>query len=220
MKRKFEQHSVLEEGRIVWVQRITCHECPDQNSIDIRSAGDQMPPEAVAHKARQKGWHVGSRPNRDRCPDCIGTRHHQQEDQTKQTPINHGSNEKDFASQLRAADAVASLVKPARARTKEEAQLIFTAVQEAWRGSEHGYKGGVSDDTLATELGLPRVWIAEIRDQFFGPAIVVDPRLEALDHRYTDLEGRARKIVEDTATFMSDLQTFRMDLNALKKEPK
>lgn len=201
---------------------IKCGHPGCRESIDFLSTGrGKTNPDHARKVWGRKGWEIGRNADSDRCPQHtrLALRAERETDMGKETPINHASHEKSFDGQLRAAAAVAPIIdaKAARMPGRDDNQLILIAVQEAYPAPGEGYTAGVTDDSIAAELGLPRVWIAQVREQFFGPAVVVDPRVAGLEARYAQLLATQRKIVDEVATFTADLQTFRLDLNQLKK---
>lgn len=207
--RHFDQKTIPKGGHAEKVAFVVCCVCHAEETMGSTKSRI-LPPDVLATKFRQKGWQIGHNSSKDKCPDCIA----KERGLSKPTPINQPSRELDFNSQIRTAAAVSAIETPPRVPSREDNQLIFTAVQEAYSNKSMSYQPGVTDGSIARDLNYPRPWVSAIREQFFGP--VTDPRLAVLEDRYAALEDRARKIVTDTATFMSDLQGFRMDLNTLK----
>lgn len=65
----------------------------------------------------------------------------------------------------------ASLVtKPERTPSKEEKRQIIALLNDSYDTDAGRYIGGETDDTLAEVLGVLPGWVAEIRDDLFGPA--------------------------------------------------
>lgn len=56
-----------------------------------------------------------------------------------------------------------------RQPTREDKRRIMAELQEVYLGEDRGYASGKSDDTVAKDLNLPRAWVSDIREDFFGP---------------------------------------------------
>ncbi|PZT95406.1 MAG: hypothetical protein DI624_13615 [Brevundimonas sp.] len=65
-----------------------------------------------------------------------------------------------------------------------------------------GYAGDASDATVAAKLDVPRVWVSDIRDEFFGPdqneaTVVFRADVEKLIRLGRSLEDRAMTLAAE-----------------------
>lgn len=56
-----------------------------------------------------------------------------------------------------------------RAMTYDERRLIFAKLNEVYIDDKRGYDVAWSDERVAKDLGIPRSYVKEIREQNFGP---------------------------------------------------
>lgn len=59
--------------------------------------------------------------------------------------------------------------EPPREMSRDDRRLIFAKLDEVYVDENTGYSAGWTDDKVATDLGVPRAWVAQIRDENFGP---------------------------------------------------
>lgn len=52
---------------------------------------------------------------------------------------------------------------------RDERRLIFEKLNEVYVDERTGYSAKWSDETVAKDMGVPRAWVSEVRDQNFGP---------------------------------------------------
>lgn len=60
-------------------------------------------------------------------------------------------------------------IEPPKEMTREDRRIIFAQLNEIYIGEDKGYSAGWTDQRVATHLGVPRAWVASIRDENFGP---------------------------------------------------
>lgn len=120
----------------------------------------------------------------------------------------------------------AAIVLPSKADeprkpTPAENRKIMDAVEAAYAGEKIGYRAGQSDETIATELNLPRAWITAVREQFYGPERVID--LAGLARRLNDVSDKIsameREIARDrdaTKAREGLLTGFRVELDIIR----
>ena len=56
--------------------------------------------------------------------------------------------------------------------SRDERRLIIEKMMEVYINETVGYKTDWSDDKVAKDMGVPRVWVAQVRDETFGPSDV------------------------------------------------
>ena len=82
----------------------------------------------------------------------------------------------------------APAIEAHRSMTRDERRIIFQKIDDVYVGEKVGYSAGWSDARIATDLGVPRVWVSKIRDENFGPDI---------DEQSTKLVAEAREILAE-----------------------
>lgn len=58
-------------------------------------------------------------------------------------------------------------LQPPRKSTLDERKIINSKLMDVY--GDASYSRGWSDERVAKDLGVPRAWVAEVRDSFFGP---------------------------------------------------
>lgn len=107
----------------------------------------RKPPMAAAQHFQNKGWHVGNAPKKDVCPDCL--RKPKRKEGTTMA-------------------ATKPVAEAPREMTREERRIINDKLDSVY--SKDAYKAPWTDSAVAKDLGVPRDWVAQVRDQFFGDA--------------------------------------------------
>jgi len=92
--------------------------------------------------------------------------------------------------------------RPPREITREERRLIIGKLEEVYIDEKRGYSGGWHDERVAKEMGVPRAWVAMLRDENFGPQIADNnPEVQALAerlHTMTSILGDVQRQITDT----------------------
>lgn len=168
-------------------QTAVCSKCGAIENEPITS-GKPLPPPPLIKHFQARGWVMGSSRNHDVCPECL-----------KEA----AENKRKAAAAVRYPPApLEPLPKPQTATilsmtaaTKEQApmntmapeprqpdreskRLIVLSIENAYLGPDKGYSPGHNDESVARSLNVPVKWVADIREEFFGP--VVNPEVAAL----------------------------------------
>lgn len=206
-----------------------------------------MPPDAVGSKARRGGWKVGRNESRDRCPAHIHNRGHIEmaangrnhggagrtigEIYEDKPPVPPGTRQvfdthtvaKDGLVTLRAdrpLDLPAGTPFVERTMDREEKRILFGELDAAYQDAEHGYKPGHTDKTVADALGVPVVWVRQLREEMFGPA-EGDKTLKemaALLERQIALETSINDAKETFAALLKEAHSISIRLTDLKSK--
>lgn len=123
----------------------------------------------------QKGWTVGSKEKHDRCPAC--TRKHadgRRALEEKVVPMSPRPpvgfiQEMDNSRQNKKAETHVHHVIPPEPMSKQDRRVIFAKLQDVYIDEQVGYGAGWDDEKVAVDLGVPRAWVAEVREENFGP---------------------------------------------------
>lgn len=136
--------------------RITCGDCGTEAFFPVvSSGGHRRPPIAAEQHFQHAGWVVGSSHRKDRCPKHAFSK-----------------KEKPMPSKLAAAIEAAGPAEPPKAEppremTREDRRIIMERLDEVY--AKESYKTPWTDAGVAKDLGVPRQWVVDVRDQFFGP---------------------------------------------------
>lgn len=178
---------------------ITCGSCGKTGHI-INSGTLKVVPSAIVEKKfSDRGWIIGGSPKADRCPECAAklgaAKRHSKSGQKKEKVV---------------ADIPPLEPDQPREMTREQRRIIFLKLEEHYLDEAAGYDRGWSDKRVAEDLGVPRAWVAEIRDQNFGPA------KDNEDVR--DLLAAQERLGQEVASFMADLGALTKRGSALAND--
>ena len=134
---------------------IVCAKCGEEGLFQQNGFG-RKPPEVAIRHFHDLGWRVGQSASKDRCPKCA----------TKQKEKPVMKLQPEFSSQPIAAATVAVKAVLPREMSKDDRRLIFAQLNDVY--TDAGYSGDWTDQKVATVLGCPRVWVVEVREEFFG----------------------------------------------------
>lgn len=169
--------------------RITCAGCGTCRTVNGQSMGNKLAAQMLAKKFRVEGWIVGTRAEDDRCPDCV------RKDERKRALAN---------IRVVPTAETAPAADPPREMSRDEKRLIFGKLNEVFLDETRGYDAGWSDKRVAEDLGVPRAWVAAVRDENFGPD---NSNVEA---REVVAEAKAlhERIAADVAVFAKEQEAY------------
>lgn len=127
----------------------------------------RKPPEAAEQYFRAHGWTVGPRATADRCPDCTAR---------LSKPV------------LKVVPMEAKPETP-REMSREDRRIIFAKVDELYLDDKTGYAAPWTDSAVARDLGVPRAWVAQVREELFGP--------EGSNAEFDDFLAKAAPVIAD-----------------------
>ncbi|OAS26334.1 hypothetical protein [Methylobacterium platani] len=174
-RRVFAKVSRPEHGRMIDRFVMRCSECPAEETLGRQNYGPGEAVKQVPKKFSAKGWTVGGANDgsADLCPACSG-RHRERPHLKLVSP----TTEEPIMKHTKPADpiaAVAGITKPSaeplREMSRDDRRVIFAKLDDVYVDEKTGYSAGWTDDKVATDLGVPRAWVATIRDENFGPGV-------------------------------------------------
>ena len=165
------------------VATIKCRLCGTEDAIGIKGASALMPPVAIAKKFSQRGWDVGQNEHWDTCAACL---REQEKPKLKIVP--------------KIEEKVAPMLKPEPPRTmgREDRRIIFDKLNGVYLDEKRGYDTGWSDHKVSVDLGIPRAWVEQVREEMFGP-INSNPDIEAFLKAARELQEIKTQIASLTA---------------------
>jgi hypothetical protein len=165
-ERLFPLVSVEDASRPVKAMAIECRKCGVGARYKIANSAGFSSTLAVKY-FRNHGWDIGKTPRGDLCPDCIGRA------TGKVTTMK---------SQPAAAEAP-------REMSREDRRIIFTKIDELYLSDKTGYSPPWTDAAVARDLGVPRAWVSQVREDLFGP--------EGSNAEFDDFLARAAPVIAD-----------------------
>lgn len=158
MTQPYHQTTVPHEGRRVRGFSMTCGHCGVSSGVPVNSfrvgAIDQED-RFIRKKFEDKGWKIGKSPSQNRCPGCFGA-------------ILNAARKKKEGSEV--SQTVVQLPTSAlREMTREDKRIVFEKINENYLSEKDGYAPGWTDAKIAIDLGIPRSWVKDIREEMFGP---------------------------------------------------
>ncbi|MCK1671050.1 hypothetical protein [Bradyrhizobium sp. 150] len=174
-----------------------CGKCDSAISLPVNTmskAGaqsDEAEWRFISSKLAMKDWEVGRRRRDHRCPRCIrNAKLLCEPDQAPGYSFQSNTGEAMPAGNLRLVkDAFMNSTMPTttpvppppkarpaaasdvRTMERGDKTAIYDLLKEVYLSDKVGYSDGWSDQKLAEKLGVPRAWVATIRDEFFGEEI-------------------------------------------------
>ncbi|PRX10267.1 UNVERIFIED_ORG: hypothetical protein BCL66_10458 [Martelella mediterranea] len=176
--RHFERTGITSGSSRVSALRIVCGCCEAAGYVPATAALRQGDPEAAIAAFVAHGWQVGATPAEDRCPACIRRSSSDRKQTTKGAGTMAAGPRKTTAKAATAkttAIAAAPTVSEAQALQAElppqmgrdDRRIIMEKLDDVY--GDNAYGGSWTDTTLARDLNVPRAWVSEVREAFFGP---------------------------------------------------
>lgn len=214
---------VAGDGRFVKAMRITCS-CGHTNDLLIKTK-TPMPPDQAAQHFAQRGWVIGRNASFDLCPSCVAAELALRKAPKKDEPMTKPS----LSDQLRAAVnpaptvvpdmPAADLASPVRAITRADRRRIMDVLDRVYPEPEKGYASGYTDQRVGDEMNVPWRWIMLVREESYGPALVVD--WASIEHRQDAIEKQIKTECESILTRFAELERMaaseRAEIEKLKK---
>lgn len=178
-------------------QTAKCSACDAFENVPVTSK-QPLPADALVKKMQQRGWVMGHRRRHDLCPKCA----------SKKASSPKVERIADYLATLPNKKEPAMQTEQPRKPSRDEKRLIVLAIEDHYDDKLHGYAEGWSDDKIATDLNVPRKWVSDLREEFYGP--VVDPEL-------AELERKVKSLATDLEAATAVIEAIRRSLNDVKE---
>jgi len=227
--------------------RCSVEGCGEHDEL-VNTNQRRLSPDQCTLKWKRIGWFVGRNAGRDLCPDhnkkqkgnamsANGRNHggagrtigeiYKDEPavpaNTRQVLDTHSVDKGGVVTMLpsermRAAPGLESDSIAPRVMDREEKRILFGELDAAYQDAEHGYKAGHSDKSVADALGVPIVWVRQLREEMFGPAEgdKTIKELAALLERQIALETSINEAKDLLASLLKEAQSISIRLTDLK----
>lgn len=168
--------------------RIECCDCESVAYSVVSKPG--LNPKAHEQYFRNHGWSIGNGPRRDKCPEC----------QKKGKPA------------LKIVKAESSPEKP-REMTRDERLIIMDKIRDVHDGDRYG--AGWSDKKVSDDLGVPRAWVEDIRENVLMFAGGHDAEYEAFMAAMAPITADAKNLVNSARVQLQDAKALLERATAL-----
>lgn len=159
--RTFETERIERGGVALLAYRIACATCGAVAYFALKRGGALRPPRAIIIHFEKEGWFVGASPRKDACPI------HRRADRPARATCEEVITMPVKGKPLELVADHAPQAEAPRAPTLDERRLINLKLVECY--SDGGYLTPWTDQRVADDLGVPRAWVTEIREGFYGP---------------------------------------------------
>ena len=141
------------EGRPHRAMRICCFRCNRAASVlantMVRMGAEEKEKRIIARKFEHMGWQVDLNRGKHVCPDCQERKQPMKKDEPQETTV--------------------VPLNVAKKMDREDRRVIFEKLNEVYIDERHGYAPPWTDEAVAKDLGIPRAWVVQVRDEMFGP---------------------------------------------------
>ena len=161
------ERRVQEDGMTVGYQFITCSHPGCSEEFVQRKPGKRLPPEQMANKASRAGWAPDVHKGKHLCP-AHNPKHKEPDPMTTKAKTKNAEDRKMNPGDRRA---------------------IFRELDSCYSETRHRYQPGHTDKTVALKLDVPVEWIAQLRDENFGPA-GPDPEIAKLTSEIAEMQTK------------------------------
>jgi hypothetical protein len=162
--RTFKEASENVDGHWRKIAIVACRNCAKVENLSIKTAYGLLPPVAIEKKFAQRGWEIGNNDHWDVCPDCVAQR--------AVKPVLKIVPKAEEPSVEEVVEVKPELVvktEPPRVMQRDDRRIIFEKLNAVYLDEKRGYDNDWSDHKVATDLGVPRAWVEQVREEMFGP---------------------------------------------------
>ena len=190
------------------VATIRCRHCGEHDTISLKMGASLLPPAAIEKKFAQKGWAVGSNENWDTCPNCVNK-------YAAKPALTIVPKEPTPVEEVIPMKPEPKLVvTEPRAMQRDDRRIIFEKLNGVYLDEKRGYDPEWSDHRVATDLGVPRIWVEQVREEMFGP-VATNPNIEAFTKGLKELSAYKDQLseVENVRKQLDQLRTLIGGIN-------
>lgn len=196
---------------------IHCGRCGAHETLAAQNYGMSTAASVLPKKFNQRGWRVGSKASKHICPACQQKTTDTKPASPNKAPVMSQTREHTSSTRIPAPPPAAPLplsaelkakAEPPRAASVDERRIINDKLGDVY--ADKGYTAGWSDERVAKDLGVPRAWVAQVREMLFGPDINEDDakalaEAQAILNRMTQLRAEMDRVRATAVTQMDQL---------------
>ncbi len=179
----------IPQGNGVARAKIVCDDCSREEVVacDYDRPNKSQPAKPNEAQARRKvtshGWTYIK--GTLRCPKCEAKRKAMAE---KPEPQDNGAAE-----------------QPPREPTRKQRREIIDMLAECYDTEAERYDGGDTDETVASVLGVMPGWVAQLREEFFGPDGGNDD-IEELAQELAEFQKKLGQMLKDQTAALGEIR--------------
>ena len=188
----FDICSVQVAGQSKRGARTICGHCKETavtavNTLKDGAADDddERLEKIITGKFEKLGWKIGKQRSKHRCPKCFTA--------IKISAVRKSNMKHDLLSTTKLSLPVTPKgngTEPLpRTMTRDERRIIFEKINEVYVGEKVGYSDSWDDEKVSKDLGVPRAWVSNIREDMFGPDVN-----EATQKQLEELKGFSEEL--------------------------
>ena len=170
---------------------ISCSSCNESEIISNQRYSVETARDILPKKFTDRGWVVGSRRSKHVCPLC----------RESKPPV--------VETEMAKPDIRIIADKP-RDASLDERRIINEKLLQVY--GDRSYTAGWSDEKVAADLGIPRAWVAQVREFSFGPD--VDENREKVNKAIQDAYESAKNVVKTGEAMIASIAA---EVNAARK---
>ncbi len=193
--RVFPEVTIKAGDQQVKAMRITCSECNAVGYYAFQTGHKRRPPIAAVQYFQNKDWVVGSTPRKDLCP------------------VHAKPSRKKGMKAM--ADATAPAAEKPRELSRDDRRIVFDKINGVYENG--GYITPWTDSAVAKDLGVPRDWVSQVREQFFGPA-GSNPLFDEFLAAKVSVEQRMAAVVGSQEVAIKHFEACTKELADLRKK--
>lgn len=150
-KALFDSAQLVIDGRPRRAMRLYCYRCGKSgdcvmNTMAHGAGAEDKENRIAGRKFSDMGWSVDMHKGKHFCPECHA------QPATKE-PIM----------------APSTVVPMPRQMSREDRRIVFEKLNEVYIDDKQGYASPWTDEKVSTDLGVPRAWVTNVREEMFGP---------------------------------------------------
>lgn len=207
--RTFAAHRERHGPSFVNTYRLTCSACGVTGNCGNQDIGAKSAKQLIAQKFERKGWTVGRRPDDDLCPSCTALA----ERRSAKLVLVSKEDPMPEPVKLKAAEAP-------RQPTREEKRICMEFIRERYDEKSERYLDGWTDHKIATDLNVPRAWVAEIRDEWFGAEggnAEIDKLLAETDKLRFQLKDTEERYGKELTALANSMTVLMREVSVIRK---
>jgi hypothetical protein len=215
----FRQCTVTIDGKPKRGAKIICGKCSAEKSIGLNTShgygeDDDVVERMIASKFEKLGWRIGKQFHLHQCPKCNESLI------AEIKAYKEPGNMAQVVAELRKEPVMDNKVVPIqpvepprgeRPMSRDERRLITEEMLGLYLNETVGYKEDWSDEKVSKKMGVPRVWIAQVRDEAFGPLDIneqsykVTSEIKELTKELTAAMGQVQSLMVKADLLMQQL---------------
>jgi hypothetical protein len=196
----FDLAQMVIDGRPRRAMRLYCYRCGKPGTCLMNTMNtstgvdDDREKQIVARKFTSMGWEVDLRKGKHFCPEC------QISPQVK----------------MEKQEVELAVVPMPRQMTRDDRRIVFEKLNDVYLDEKQGYSPPWTDEKVSVDLGVPRAWVTNVREEMFGP-VGSNSDIEAAIKSACELVVEMKKGNEQIAKLMSSAATIEKRLDQIIK---